>query len=186
MLERKRCGEPKVAQMPYRHPYAGEVSNSYRYEGRLQDLKLFGRPKNTSNPNWQTDSRCARGSSAFFLHLSNEITTFLIFEGSKKCMSAQDGQSSSSGVRFSEGSVFCVGLMKYRHFWFSDCFSCCICGPICQHAKHPSEVRKTSNFIRPVQKNMPFKITLAEGSGPQRYRLTTLKSSRNSKFFIFH
>ena len=29
MLERKRCGEPKVAQMPYRHPYAGEVSNSH-------------------------------------------------------------------------------------------------------------------------------------------------------------
>ena len=100
-----------------------------------------------------------------FLHRSNEISTFLMFEGCKKCMSAQDCQGSSSGVRFSEGSVFCVGLMKYQHFLFSYCFSCCICGPICQHAKHPSEVRKTSNFIRPVQKIMPSKITLAECSG---------------------
>ena len=44
----------------------------------------------------------------FFLHWSNEISTILIFEGSKKCMSAQDGQSSSSGVRFSEGSFFAL------------------------------------------------------------------------------
>ena len=61
-----------------------------------------------------------------------------------------------------------------------------LCGLVCEEVNHSTQAPKTvkaSNSIRPVQKLVPCKITLAECCGRFCYRLTTLKTWKKHKMY---
>ena len=65
-----------------------------------------------------------------FLLRSNEISTFLIC----RLIRAPIWLGCMLWVRFSENRFFCIGPMKYQHFWLFDGFVCCIGRPFNHHS----------------------------------------------------